>query len=289
MPVPPRGSCVTTSSSSRNAVLTTQVLSRNLQTERFLSFLRVEFPWGGWFLAVSMGLKLDRELGRSLASARPYNWIMRCPARFPSGFWWNFEASRSQDIFPGSVQPPRWNTFDTTLGLWKLLVCVAEAQSCCAHVGHDWDRAAANGFSDDANGCLCPANGTDKIIGNHSIANAGKHGKPPNGDLMPQDSGDCCGPAAFVAALAELCRLATEALEVPTPRAMERSFRPRLKVQRLADFKNHAPQPLKPSCSMQGLLDWWWLKKMCHCERCCRASLACAAPFGLFAKCFSVI
>ena len=141
------------------------------------------------------------------------------------------------------------------LAVWKLLACVAEAQSCCTHVEDDWDPAA-NGFSHGAHGCLCAGNGTDKIYRQQLlIANAGKHEKPPNGDLMPQDSGDCCGPAAFVAALAELCRLATEALEVPTP-AMERSLRPPLKVQRLAEFKGHAPEPLKPSCSMQDFLDW---------------------------------
>ena len=130
---------------------------------------------------------------------------------------------------------------------------MAEAQSCCAHVKHDWDRAA-NGFSYDAHGCFCAANGTDQIKSNHFIAN-GKHEKPPNGDFVPQEPGDSCGPAAFVAALAELCRLTREALEVPTP-AMERSVRPPLKVQRLADFKGHSPEPLKPSCSMHDLVDW---------------------------------
>ena len=56
-----------------------------------------------------MGSKLDRELGRNLAWARPYNW-MRGTARFPSELWRNLKLQDhkkdSVDPYPHHGEPP---------------------------------------------------------------------------------------------------------------------------------------------------------------------------------------
>lgn len=78
-----------------------------------------------------------------------------------------------------------------------------------------------------------------------------------NGNFTPEDS-DNIGPAAFVAALAELCCIAMESIaivqdDVTPPR---RIWRPPLKVHSFSDFKVRSTERPQPNSTIQDLLHW---------------------------------